>query len=373
MLLGSAARNWPEFEFLLEFRLTRDVVLFLFLPALIFESAINLNARQLVKDLAPVLVLAVPALLLSTFLIGAGLWLVLGVRFVLALMFGALISATDPVAVIALFKELGAPHRLTVLVEDESLLNDATAIVVFTIILGLVESGWLGLTGLAFAVGDFLYVFLGGALTGAVIGAAISELLYRFRFGISAYLIMTIVLAYTSFTIAEHYLHVTGVMAVVASAITMGALGVSRIPQAAIHHVNETWDMIALVCNSMLFLLVGLSVNTSSLVNRIDVILIAVGLVLLARACAVYSMVPATTRLFRLPRVTLGEQLIMSWGGLKGGLVIAIALSIPEHIPGRDLLLDMTLGVVIFSLLVNAPTIRPMIRRLGIERMNERI
>jgi len=153
----------------------------------------------------------------------------------------------------------------------------------------------------------------------------------------------------------------------------MGALGVSRIPQAAIHHVNETWDMIALVCNSMLFLLVGLSVNTSSLVNRIDVILIAVGLVLLARACAVYSMVPATTRLFRLPRVTLGEQLIMSWGGLKGGLVIAIALSIPEHIPGRDLLLDMTLGVVIFSLLVNAPTIRPMIRRLGIERMNERI
>jgi CPA1 family monovalent cation:H+ antiporter len=371
MLLGSAARNWPGFEFLLEFRLTRDVVLFLFLPALIFESAINLDARQLVKDLAPVLVLAVPALLLSTLLIGGGLWLVLDMRFVLALMFGALISATDPVAVIALFKELGAPHRLTVLVEGESLLNDATAIVVFTIILGLMESGSPGLSGLAVAVGDFLYVFLGGAVTGGVIGAIVSELLYRFRFGISAYLIMTIVLAYTSFTIAEHYLHVSGVMAVVAAAITMGALGVSRIPQAAAHHLNETWDMIALVCNSLLFLLVGLSVNTSSLINRIDEVLVAVVLVLLARACAVYSMVPMTTRLFRLPRVTLGEQHIMCWGGLKGGLAIAIALSIPEHIPGRDLLLDLTLGVVIFSLLVNAPTIRPLIHRLGIDRFTE--
>ena len=371
MLLGAAARNWPEFGFLLEFRLTRDVVLFLFLPALIFESAINLDARQLVKDLAPVLVLAVPALLLSTLIIGAGLWFALDIRFVLALMFGALISATDPVAVIALFRELGAPQRLTVLVEGESLLNDATAIVVFTIIMGLMQSGTIGVSGLAVAIGDFLYVFFGGVVTGALIGAAVSELLYRFRLGISAYLIMTMVLAYTSFTVAEHYLHVSGVMAVVAAAITMGVLGVSRIPQAAIHHVNETWDMIALVCNSLLFLLVGLSVNLSSLVNRIDLILIAVALVLLARACAVYSMVPVTTRLFRLPRVTLGEQHIMWWGGLKGGLAIAIALSIPEHIVGRDLLLDLTLGVVLFSLLVNAPTIRPMIHRLGIDRFTE--
>lgn len=371
ILLGSAARNLPELEFLLEFRLTRDVVLFLFLPALIFESAINLDARQLVKDLAPVLVLAVPALLISTLFIGVGLWLVLNIQLMLALMFGALISATDPVAVIALFKELGAPHRLTVLVEGESLLNDATAIVVFTIILGLMESGSLGVSGLAVAVGDFLYVFLGGVVTGGLIGAAVSELLYRLRFGISAYLIMTMVLAYTSFTIAEHYLHVSGVMAVVASAITIGALGVSRIPQAAVHHLNETWDMIALVSNSLLFLLVGLSVSTSRLVNRIDVILIAVVLVLMARACTVYSMVPAATRLFQLPRVTLGEQHIMWWGGLKGGLAIAIALSIPEHIAGRDLLLDLTLGVVIFSLLVNAPTIRPMIHRLGIDRFTD--
>jgi len=127
IVLGSFARNNASMHVLLDFQLTPDIVLFLFLPALIFESAFNLNARQLVKDLLPVLVLAVPALLISTAFIAIGLWFFLKVDLVLALLFGALISATDPVAVVSLFKELGAPERLTILVEGESLLNDATA------------------------------------------------------------------------------------------------------------------------------------------------------------------------------------------------------------------------------------------------------
>ena len=123
MVLGGLARQVPEMEMLLEFQLTPEIVLFIFLPALIFESAFNLNARQLLKDLVPVLTLAIPALLISTAIIGISLWLVLGIDLMIALLFGALISATDPVAVIALFKELGAPERLTILVEGESLLN----------------------------------------------------------------------------------------------------------------------------------------------------------------------------------------------------------------------------------------------------------
>ena len=119
MVLGGIARTEPHMEVLLEFQLTPDLVLFLFLPALLFESAFNLNARQLIKDLAPILTLAIPALLISTAFIGIGLWLLLGIELGLALLFGALISATDPVAVISLFKELGAPERLTILVEGE--------------------------------------------------------------------------------------------------------------------------------------------------------------------------------------------------------------------------------------------------------------
>jgi len=141
IVLGTFARNEESMSVLLDFQLTPDIVLFLFLPALLFESAFNLNARQLVRDLIPVLILAIPALLISTTFIAVGLWFFLEVPLTLALLFGALISATDPVAVISLFKELGAPERLTILVEGESLLNDATAIVVFKIILLFALSG----------------------------------------------------------------------------------------------------------------------------------------------------------------------------------------------------------------------------------------
>jgi len=372
IVLGSLARNDASMHVLLDFQLTPDIVLFLFLPALIFESAFNLNARQLVKDLLPVLVLAVPALLISTAFIGVGLWLFLKIDLVLALLFGALISATDPVAVISLFKELGAPERLTILVEGESLLNDATAIVVFKIILIFALSGaaftWADAGG---AVLDFFEVFIGGALVGAVIGFVLSEFLHKLFSSMSAFMIMTIVVAYACFAIAEHMLHFSGVMAVVASAITMGILWIPRISQTAIHTVKETWEVIALISNSLLFLLVGLSVDIVSLINRIDVIAIAILLVLLSRATTIYTLVPVTIKWFSLPHVSLGERHIMWWGGLKGGLAIAIVLSVPEDLPGRDLLLDLTLGVVMFSLLVNAPTIKPLIQKLGIDKLTD--
>ena len=365
IILGSIARQNPELELLLEFQLTPDLVLFLFLPALIFESAINMDARLLMKDIIPVMVLAVPAMLISAGVIGVGLWWIQDFNIFHALLFGALISATDPVAVIALFKELGAPQRLTILVEGESLLNDATAIVFFNIILGLAVTEHFGLSDAGFAVYEFFRVFFGGLLVGAVIGIILSELLFRMRAGMSAYLIMSIVLAYSSFVIAEHLMHVSGVMAVVAAAIALGIFGVSRIPQNERETVDETWDVIILICNSLLFLLVGLSVDISQLYTHLDSILIAIFLVLVARAAGVYSMVPATIKMFRLPHVSMGERHIMWWGGLKGGLAIAIALSIPIDMPGRETLLYITLGVVLFSLLINASTIRLLMQKLG--------
>lgn len=368
IILGAVARQYPELALLLEFQLTSDLVLFLFLPALIFESAINLDARLLMKDIIPILMLAVPALLISAGLISVGLWLIQDFNIFHALLFGALISATDPVAVIALFKELGAPQRLTILVEGESLLNDATAIVFFGIIIGLIENGFSGTSDIGIAIFDFFYVFIGGLVIGAIIGIVISEMLYRVRAGLSSYLIMSIVLAYSSFAIAEHVFHVSGVMAVVSSAVALGILGVSRIPQSERESVDETWDVIALICNSLLFLLVGLSVDISQLFGHIDSIVVAIILVLIARAAGIYTMVPATIKFFKLPHVSMGERHIMWWGGLKGGLAIAIVLSIPEHIPGRETLLYVTLGVVLFSLLVNASTIRPLMQKLGFDK-----
>ncbi len=370
MALGNASGVWPALEVLHHFRLTPELVLFIFLPALIFESGLNLDARQLLADLGPVLVLAVPALLFSTFAVGLGLWLLLPVEPATAFLFGALISATDPVAVIALFKELGAPQRLTVLVEGESLMNDATAIVVFKILLGIAVAGTFHWGQVGGAAGEFLEVFLGGALVGVAGGLLCGALMTRLQVGAPGVIILSLVLGYVAFVVAEHTLHLSGVMAVAAAALALGGFALPRLPQATVHALRETWEFLAMVANTLLFLLVGLAVDLGGLVGRLDAIAVAVVLVLAARASMVYSLVPVTVRAFGLPRVTRGDRHIMWWGGLKGGLAIAIALSVPESLPGRQLILDLTLGVVLFTLLVNAPTIRPLIRRLGIDRLS---
>ena len=283
IVLGELAGRVDWLAPLASFRLTRDLVFFVLLPVLIFEAGYNLNARQLVKDIVPILALAVPALLISTALIGVGIHLLLGLDLLTALLFGALISATDPVAVIALFKELGAPLRLTVLVEGESLLNDATAIVVFGIVLGLVVSG-AELTGAALllSVLKFLWVFVGGGLVGLALGAVIGEIVYRLRTALAGVLAMSVVAAYASFIVAEHLLHVSGVMASASAAVTLGALTMVRMPQSATATVGELWEMLALICNALLFLLVGLSVDIEGLVGRIPAIAAAIPLVLAA-------------------------------------------------------------------------------------------
>ena len=371
MFLGSLARQDIGLNFLLDFQLTPDLVLYLFLPVLIFESAINLDARSLMKDIAPILVLAIPALVISTAIIGLGLWFIKDFNIIYALIFGALISATDPVAVISLFKELGAPHRLTVLVEGESLLNDATAIVLFNILLGISIWGQFGVFDFYVAVAEFLKVFFGGLGVGIIIGIVTSELLNRIHANISGYLIMSIVVAYSSFAISEHIMHLSGVMAVVSSAITLGLLGANRIPQREKETVDETWDILALVCISLLFFLVGLSVDVSLLFSHLDTIFVAIVLVLVARAAGIYTLVPSAVSIFKLPNISMREKHIMWWGGLKGGLAIAIVLSIPTTMPGRETLIYVTLGVVIFSLLVNASTVRPLMRKLGFDKFTD--
>ena len=372
MALANLSKIWHPLAPLQEFHLTPDLVLFIFLPALIFESGLNLSARQLMKDIAPVLTLAVPALLFSTTAVGVGIWLVTPLDLVVALLFGALISATDPVAVISLFKELGTPERLTVMVEGESLLNDATAIVIVTILFGLLTAAsGSGLSIAGSAVGQFLIVFFGGALVGAVFGFFICWLMTKFAKETSAVLILSLVLAYMSFVIAEHSLHVSGVMAVVACAIVLGIFGLPRLSHESVETLHETWEFIAEICNTLLFLFVGLLVDLNSLVGVFGLILFAVLLVQASRASMVYSLVPITEKLFKLPHVTLGERHIMFWGGLKGGLAIAIVLSLPVDMPGRELLINLTLGVVLFTLLVNAPTIKPLIEYLGIDKLSD--
>jgi len=342
-----------------EFHLTPDLVLFIFLPALVFETALSLDARALLKNLIPVLVLAIIGMLVSVILVGIGVWWSLGLPLLVALLFGSLISATDPVAVVALFKELGVSKRLNILVEGESLMNDATAIVLFNILLAMLVQDSFSYTDGLQAVEQFFKVFFGGVLVGTCIALVMSELLVRMYHGNQSIpVVLSLVLAYLSFIIAEHELHVSGVMAVLSAAITLNLTGLSRLSKPSIDTIHTTWEFLVLIFNSLLFVLIGMSVDLIQLVHFWQPILWATLAVSAARAVSVYLLIPATTRSFSLPQIGWAERHVMWWGGLKGGLAIAIVMAIPETIPEKQLLVILTLGVVLISLLINASTIR---------------
>ncbi|SMG62987.1 Cation/H+ exchanger [methanotrophic bacterial endosymbiont of Bathymodiolus sp.] len=182
--------------------------------------------------------------------------------------------------------------------------------------------------------------------------------------------VLSLVLAYFSFIVAEHELHVSGVMAVLSAAMVLNIVALSRLSKKTIDTIHTTWEFIILICNSLLFVLIGLSVDFIQLANFWQAILVAVVAVHTARAVSVYLLIPLTTRSFSIERISRAERHIMWWGGLKGGLAIAIVMSIPESLPEKHLLESLTLGVVLVSILVNAPTIRWLMHFLQMDVLN---
>lgn len=366
--LSWASGNMEGLHILRKFRLTPEAVLFVLLPVLLFESAFNMDARRLMKNLAPIAMLAVPALLLSMSVVGGIVHWALGLPIGVALLFGALISATDPVAVVALFKEIGAPKRLNLLVEGESLFNDGTALVVFNLLLGIIAAGaFTGMT-LVNGVANFFFVALGGIGMGIALGIVFSKLIskvYEDRF---VEITLTTILAHSSFLIAEHF-HVSGVMATVAAGLTMGSYGRLMVSPPVLEHLEAFWEYFAFICNSLIFLLVGLSIEVTDLLVNYKAILVAAVAVLIGRAIAVYGTLPVVERLSRrVERVSMAFRTVIVWGGLRGALAIVMALSIPHDLPERDFLMTLTLGVVLFSLLVNGLSVRRLMSLLGLDR-----
>lgn len=354
--------------------LTEDLILDVFVPALLFEAAYNLPWPRLRAEIRPITALAIPGVIASTFLVGATVHLA-GLRWPVALLFGALISATDPVSVLATFRHLGTDRRLSIIVEGESLFNDGTALVVFRLVLTVVLAGGVsaGATALAFVVS-----IAGGVLVGLAVGYLGALLLRQ----IDEYLIeitATLLMAYGVFILCEHLnldtrgvtLGASPVIAVVVLALVIGnyasRASMSPVTRLSMH---DTWELVGYLANSLIFLLIGLQIHRAT-VHRADLPLIASAIagVLVSRALVVYGVGLYTnlrgrsSPARRLPRA---YQHAIVWGGLRGAIALAAALSIPATVPERPIILLMTFGVVVFTLLVQGLTIRPLVGRLGL-------
>ena len=339
-----------------------EVVIFLFLPVLVFEAAVGLSVRAFMRNLGPIVVLAVVALLVSAALVGAALALILDIPLAAALLFGALISATDPVAVVAVFRQLGVPERLLVLVEGESMLNDGVAIVLFTILLTAALGGDVSVGA---GIADFVLVFFGGAAIGALFGLGVAVLLPWLDRNLAATL--TIAVAYGSFVFADHVLGFSGVMAGVAAGVVIGGFAPSRGSADAREMLERVWEALGYVANALLFLLIGLAIEPALIAEHIGAIALAIGVVLVARAAAIVPVVSALERIAHIPRVGRRNEAVLIWGGLRGGVALALALALPEALPERDMFIAMTGGVVLATLLLNATTIGALVHRLGLD------
>lgn len=340
------------------------VLVFMFLPVLIFAASLGISTRAFLNNLGSILVLAVPALILSAAFVGFAIYFGLGVPLAAALLFGVLISATDPVAVVAIFRQLGVPERLLTLVEGESLLNDGIAIVLFNILLVIA----LGTGEVSFFGGlyDFFRVFIGGLAIGVVVGLAVALVLpWLDRLSSGA---LSLAAAYGGFVLADYVLGLSGVMATVAAGLVLGGLSPSRASSSVRELWRQLWDALDYVANALLFLLIGLSIDPILIFENLGIIALAALVVCLARAAAVLPLVSALERFAGIPKVGWRNEAVLIWGGLRGGVALALALSLPESLPQRELFVATTGGVVLTTLLLNATTISTLVRRLGLDR-----
>lgn len=341
-------------------QITSRLILLVFLPPLLFEASFNLDYSSLRRDAPLIAVLAIPGVLASAGITAFLLHGMVGGALGPLLVFGAIIAATDPVSVLAIFRELGAPGRLATVVEGESLLNDGTAIVLFNIVLAGVLTGDTDVRGGAV---EFFVVAFGGGALGLLVGLTAVAVLRRIDDHLVEITVTTAV-AFGSYLLAEE-LGVSGVIAVVVAGLMLGNLRAVAMSATTRVALESFWEYVGFVGNGLIFLLVGVRVGVVHLLENAPIIGLAIVSVLLSRAVIV-SLANAVMRPgWRLPWRWLP---VLWWGGVRGAVALALALSLPLTLPDEDRLELMVFGVVLFSLVAQGLTIKPLLARLGIRR-----
>lgn len=338
---------------------TPELVLLVLLPGLVFEASFQTDIASLRRTFGGVILLAVPGVLITALIVAGALHLVTGLPLDLAFVVGAMVSATDPIAVIATFRRLGTDRRLTTLVEGESLFNDGTAIVIFAIALRATTTD--------VTISDAVISFVATLAVSGAIGAVAGFVASRIVATVDDHLIETtisVVLAYGTYVIAD-VLHESGVIATVVAGMTLGTYG-RRIGMSARTReaIDTVWEFLSFVLTAIVFLLVGLAITPGALVDAASAIGVGIVAVLVGRALVIYGLLGGAARIVRPGRgFPRGWLHILFWAGLRGAVAVALALSLPNDLPQRQLLQAITFGIVLFTLIVQGGTIQWVVRR----------
>ncbi len=367
LLLQSIESALP---FPINFNLSTDVIFFILLPFLLFESALHIKFHQFRLQFKTISFISTFGLLFSIFTIGLLLPLVIGIPLPIALLFGAIISATDPVAVLALFKTLPVPKRLALLVDGESMFNDGTGVIAFKLVSTFVVGGTAFSSGkLAGSFGNFVYVFFGAMLLGIVLGYFTSKIIGLVRRDIVASTTITVGAALGSFVLAEHFLHMSGVITTVLTGVVVGNLGSVKISYQVRNFIEEMWDYISFLANTLVFFFIGYIFNLGEFFLNPIFYISAVGVVLIGRVATTYISFFITNRMpgFKNePNVPLKWQHLINWGGLRATIPILLIFTLPNSFEYKELLTNLTLATVLFTLMVNGTTSAWLLKKLNL-------
>ena len=339
-----------------------ELLLFAFLPPLLFDASFRIDVRELRIVARPVVLLAVPGVLVTAVLVGLAVAWLLGLPLATGLLFGSIVAATDPVAVVALMRQLRLPPRMSVVSEAESLINDGMAITLYTVFLELALGHAIGLGG---AVGLLTTEIAGGLAIGAALGFAFSRATALIDDPLVEMTLST-ALAFGSYLLADA-LHASGALACVAAGLVHGSYGRSiGMSNRTSERLDLLWEYLGFAANAIIFLLVGFTADLGAFVRNLWPVVVAVLAVLVARVVVVELVGGLMAR--SAAAIPPRERLVLVWAGLRGALTLALALGLPLAVPHRALLIDMAFGVVLVTLVVLGLTLPLLVRRLDLPR-----
>ncbi len=366
----------PVAEAILGLPIRSNVFLYVFLPTLLFQATLGMNLRRMLDDWVPIMVLAVVAVVVATLTVGYALSWASALPLAACLLIGAIVSTTDPSAVVSIFRSISAPRRLSRIIEGESLLNDAAAIALFGLFMGFVMLG-VPDPELSAALGQFPILIAGGALTGWLAARIALWIMGLFSAHELAMISVSVALPYLAYIGSEQVVGASGVIAVVAAGLTLNLAGPGRVPPQAWNYLGEVWNLLAHWAGALIFILAALLIPRLLEGVRVsDFILIGVVVVaaFAARAVVLFGLLPLLTLMRVSPHVERPYRTAILWGGLRGAVTLALALAVTESlrvpVEVKRLVGILATGFTLFTLLVQGTTLRSVIGRLGLDRLS---